>query len=349
LNNFTQHLLKILSLLSINTSPENFTFSRYVYTLACRNKIPLTYLELLEHEVKESLPVYYYHRQRFHRALQIIGEVSELFEKNYIDYVVFKTLNPYPEDVADVDFLIMNTEKYHEAIEVLKNELKMKIIGNGPHSTTFLDAKPMFIVRDACYEFKGPFESGRLMVDVYNEIAANYLIYINKHNLREQLETVKLSNNYETKVFKQEADILIRIAHSVIKEGSYNLAAHLALLWYLTNANKESLIRFVTLARENKLTNATRWFLSVFLSICEMAHATIPDKLKRVFLALGEQQIYCDAYKVRILPYKCNLVMLMKILKEKLEDDIFRISMFDQFIHFMNMNFMKESFRRLGL
>jgi len=53
--------------------------------------------------------------------MEVVAEVSELFDREGINYVIFKTLRPYPEDVADIDVLnIGSRDDYKKMVEVLR-------------------------------------------------------------------------------------------------------------------------------------------------------------------------------------------------------------------------------------
>ena len=345
--NSARNLVELTNALVMKRDVKHLTFSKDTYLLACKNKIPLTYLESLDHQEKGSLEVYHYHRQRYQRTLEIIDEVSELLEEKDVDYVVFKTLGPYPEDVADVDVLILNAGHYLDAIRAIKDDTKMEFIDKGPHCITFRDSKPMHLSKDACYEFRGPYGCGRLMLDIYNEIAANRLIYVNKHNLRSLTKVIKLPSGCEARVFKPEADILIRIGHSAIKEQSYNLADYLVLLYQLINADENFFTNLVSLARRNKLMTALKWYLNLTLLTYRIAEGRLTARLRDV------TSIFRDTWnlpqgvsKASAPPYRCDTKTFMSIFREKLQDKVFRKSLVDQLAGFMDRDFMLKLLAR---
>lgn len=348
--NSARNLIELINMLVLRAHVKHLTFSKDMYLLACKNKIPLIYLESLDYQEKESLEVYHYHRRRYQRTLEIIDEVSELFEGRGIDYVVFKTLGPHPEDVADVDVLILNARQYLDAIRTIKSNTKMEFISKGPHCITFRDSKPIYLPKDACYEFRGPYGCGRLMLDVYDEIAANRLIYINKHNLRNHIRVIKLPSGCEARVFKPEGDILVRIGHSAIKEWTYNLADYLVLLYQLVNADKNFFMNLVSLARRNKLMNALKWYLKLTLFTYRIAEDQLTARLRDVTSIFGDTwNLPQRAFKTSVPPYKCDTKTFMSIFREKLQDRVFRKSLIDQLAGFMDRDFIVRFLRRIML
>jgi len=56
--------------------------------------------------------------------MEVVAEISELFDEEGISHVIFKTLRPYPEyrqTVADIDVLNMDSRNnYKKILEFLK-------------------------------------------------------------------------------------------------------------------------------------------------------------------------------------------------------------------------------------
>ena len=83
-----------------------------LYSIAEANKIPLAYLDMINHMERENLPAY-----------------TRAFDKEDINYVIFKTLRAYPEDVTDIDMLNMGSRSDYE--EMVKNPRRDRLSAYG--------------------------------------------------------------------------------------------------------------------------------------------------------------------------------------------------------------------------
>ena len=185
------------------------------------------------------------------------------------------------------------------------------------------------------------------MLDIYNEIAANRLIYINKYNLRDHVEVIKLPIGCEVRVFKPEADILVRIGHSAIKEWSYRLDDYLALLYQLVNADKNFFRNLVSLARRNKLMTALKWYLSLTLLTYRVAKGQLTTRLKKTTsISRDTWNLPQGVSEVSVPPYRCDVKTFMNVFREKLQDRVFRKSLVDQLASFMDRDFMLKLLAR---
>jgi len=306
-----------------------------LYTLAEANKIPLMYLNTIKPDERRNLPEYNYHCTRLHRLLEITSEISKFFDEEDIDYVIFKTLRPYHEDVADIDVLNLGSHiDYQEMVEVLRRA-GFVLMERGAYCTTFQDYKTRF--------------KTELMIDVYNEISVGYLVYLDKRKLGRYISERELSTGRVVRVFRPEVELLVTIAHSAMKENQYTLAEYYVTLHYLNLMDQFSIEEFVSLVRENKLVNALRWHLTITSTLHKFAFDFIPEKLSNLLFRLGGpwnrayQQVFEKAYP----PYRCDPLTLALIFKEKMQDSIFKRSLCDQILSFPEKRFTRRLLTRL--
>lgn len=285
-------------------------YSDEYYSLALINGIPLTYLESLQENLKQKISVYKKHTGHLRKLMEEIIHVSTLLERQNIDYAVFKTIRPYPEDTTDIDILNMENDNISLIVKTFTKE-GYRILEKGPYTITF----------------RSP---NGVDVDVYNELNANWLIYIDKRVFRGCTKEVKLQNGY-TRLLSSEADQLIMIAHSVIKE-SYNLGHFLTTLYYLQNDRKEFTDKLVSLSIKNKLTIASRWYFTLSFLLCRDAYPTlIPEFIEVLYKLGGPHPRAYGVYEVqRFPPYTIDYFTLINVLKEKLDEPLFRRSLSNQ-------------------
>jgi len=306
-----------------------------LYSIAEVNKIPLTYLSTVNLQEKKRLPEYDYHYNRLHRLVEVLVEISKLFDEKGINYVIFKTLKPYSEYVADID--ILNTgsrNNYRKMVKVLK-ENGYLLMEEGTYCTTFRDYKTRF--------------KTELMIDVYDEISVDHLIYLDKHKLSHYIAEKELPTGQAVRVFSPEAELLATIAHSAIKENQYILSEYYATLHYLALMDQHAIERLIDLVRENKLVNAFRWHLTITTTLHKIAFDSIPEKLSNLLSKLGGlwSRAYGQVFESMYPPYKCDPLTLTSIFREKMQDSVFRSSLCHQMLSFPTRNFTKRLLTRL--
>jgi len=291
-----------------------------LYAMAEANKIPLTYLNTVSPEERQNLAEYNYHYTRLRRLLEMTNEVSELFNEGDVNYVVFKTLRPYPEDVSDIDVLNLGSRRdYEKMVEILRRAGYI-FMERGAYCTTFQDYKTRF--------------KTELMIDVYDEVSVGYLVYLDKRKLSRHVSEIELPTGQIVRVFSPEVELLATIAHSAIKENQYILAEYFATLHYLALMDQSSIEELIDLVRRNKLVNAFRWHLTITSILHKFAFGFIPEKLSNILFRLGGPWIrtYKQVFELSYPPYKCGPMTLISIFKEKLRDNIFKRSLCTQML-----------------
>jgi hypothetical protein len=306
-----------------------------LYSIADVNKIPLIYLNTINPKERQSLPEFRYQCARMHRLMEIISEISELFDKEGINYVIFKTIRPYPEYVTDIDVLNLGLHKdYAKMVEILRRAGYV-FIDRGTYCTTFQDYKTKF--------------KTELMIDVYDEISVAYLIYLDKRKLSCYVSEKQLPTGQNVRVFSPEAELLVTIAHSAIKENRYTLAEYFVTLHYLALMDHPSIEVLIDMVRENKLVNAFRWHLTITSMLHKFAFNSIPEKLSNLLFKLGGpwSKVYRQVFESMYPPYRCDLLTLMAIFREKMQDSVFKRSLCYQILSFPTKTFHKRVLTRL--
>ncbi len=290
-------------------------YSEPLYSFTEDNKIPLTFLSKLNQEVRQTLPVYAYHTVRFKRLLEIACKVSKLFNDAGLKYVIFKTLRPFPEYVSDVDILNMGSHRDYLTMKRILRNNNYVFMEKGAFCTTFKD-------------YETNFET-EAMIDVYDEISVNRLIYLDKRSLAGYMIPKRLLEDNQTFVFSVEAELLATIAHAGLKENRYILAEYYATLCYLSQMDKATIKRFIDLVKDNKLVRVTRWHLSITAMIHEAVYGIMPEVLVSLLSDLGG--FWNASLQPKTLPpYNVTPLTLALVMREKLGDKLFKRSFLSQ-------------------
>jgi len=291
-------------------SEVNFTYD--LYNLALANKVALTYLSNCSRSF-EGKKLYQYHLSRLRDLESILPHVSDVVERYNLNCVVFKTLKPFQEDVADIDILCMSNSDYHSLVSGLTN-LGYVIMEKSHYCTTLMDAS-----RSRLY-------ATELMIDVYREVSVGPLVYLDKRLL---LDHVILRNapGYSVKIFDPVAELLAIVAHSLIKEMEVKLLDYLTALHLIQAMNIDSMKNFIDLVKKARLVYGARLFLSIVANLHALAYGFIPCKVRELLNMLGGPINVHNVVMRGEPPYRLGFSMLARIYVEKLRDPAFRGSM----------------------
>ncbi|RLF18373.1 MAG: hypothetical protein DRZ82_08335 [Thermoprotei archaeon] len=303
-------LLKIIGSPFVeSTESIRTSFSHDLYRIALTNKIPLSYLSHVQGKKARSL--YRYHARRLEVLMNVLCDVCKTLEEHSLSYIVFKTLRPFREEVADIDALIPDGDDFEDAISILSSRGYV-IMERGLYCTTLMDPRYRFTTE--------------IMIDIYKEVSAGPLIYLDKNLLLGCIEYLNV-NGYGVRVFKPEAELLTLMAHSLLKEGKITLADYLSTLHYLCQMDNHAIDRFIGLAKRMRTTYGVRYFLTLVAYLHKVAHGFIPDKVIEVLRPLGGPISVSGSLLYRELPYCYDDRVLVKVYLEKLGDPLFRRSL----------------------
>jgi len=284
-------------------------FSKDLYKLAFVNKVVLTYLSRVHRDgISEKL--FHYHNRRLNALMRVLTDVVEALDEHGFRYVVFKTLRPFREEVADIDILCLGDEEYEELVHAVQSR-GYRLMERGLYCTTFEDPRYRFVTE--------------VMIDVYREVSAGPVIYLDKQLLGSHVALTEVSST-GVKVLDPVAEILVAIGHSVVKERKMILADYLTVLHYLKFMSNEEVGRLAELARSAKLVCASRWFLTLALHMYSAVHGCILKRLVDLVNMLGGAIDLDTNVFENEPPFQCSREVLARVLIEKLRDPLFRSS-----------------------
>ena len=285
-------------------------FSKDLYRLAFVNKIVLTYLSRVRRDgISEKL--FHYHNRRLNALMRVLTNVVQVLDEHGFRYVVFKTLKPFREEVADIDILCLGDET--ECIEITHaiGSRGYRLMEHGLYCTTFEDPRYKFVTE--------------VMIDIYREVSAGPLIYLDKRLLRDHVVVCDI-DSARVKVLDPVAEALVTVGHSVVKERRIILVDYLTIMNYMSSMRDEQLEDFVGLARRARLVHASRWFLTLASRIHKVVHGFIPEELARLINELGGAVDPDISIFEQDPPFLCSKRVLVGVFAEKLGDPLFRAS-----------------------
>jgi hypothetical protein len=297
-----------------------------LYVHAIKNRIPLLYLDNLKKQKKlfNLEPVYREGYLRWLKILDAMARLSDFLNSLDIEHAIFKSIKPYPDASVDIDILIFDPREYQEAVKMLP-KAGWNILGYGPQSITFFDS------------------IAKVGIDLYREIAASCIVYVDKRKLRKCVIQRMLPNGKYVHTLELEADLTTIIAHSVIKEQVYTLAEYYTFLNYLKIMRIKEVENFVNLMKIHKMMAAVKPFISVTIALHREAFCCVPEKLAFLSNMVGVESLEQSRLAQNLFqtPHKYHLLTLFKSLKNKLEEEKTRKSVATQISNMMRPQFTK--------
>lgn len=296
-----------------------------IYQYATTNRMSLLYLEALKRLNKLTSLKEEYDKllEKYAKTNEVINRASNVLNTTGVEYALFKSIRPYQEVTVDIDILVFGIFADYEQVIHLLHEEDYVFLGDGPLSTTFCDGRV------------------KIGLDIYYEIGASHVIYINKNHLKGFVCDRKLPKYNSVLSLCPEADLLAVIAHSVIKEHMYVLSEYYTTIYYLAEMNESKLKSFLSLVDRCKLRLAAQTHLGITALLHYKAHGFIPSILSRLLEELEVNQLELSRIEKKefVVPYKFHLLTIFRALIEKFKERKARRSFALQFFRMMNLKF----------
>lgn len=332
LNSLTYRILRVIGspFTNSNSKLDTKDVSR-LYRYATKNRMPLLCLKALRRYGGLGSLEEEYSRlsNRYIKTVEAISRAARVLERAGVDYTFFKSIRPYHEVTVDVDVLIFGTE-HREVIRTM-NHAGYTFLGGGPISAT---------VRDI--------EAG-LNVDIYYEVGASRIIYLDKDKLRRFIANRKLPNGEVVRSLDLSADLLAVIAHSIVKEHMYVLSEYYTTLYYLADTNSRALSAFLSLVDECRMHSAVKTHLGATALLHYGAHAFIPVCLMKLLDELGLNHLELSRVEEMgfHMPHKYHPLTVTKALIEKLGESKANKSFALQASSMLNPKFASSVFKEM--
>lgn len=322
------HLIKTPFIKKTKSPNQSLFVDLYKYAL--KNKMPMLYLNAintkqlpyrLEHIHKEMCKEYF-------KTLRGIKKASQFLQDNEIPYTTFKTVRPYESTTSDIDIIIFgHKNNYAKAIKALL-KAGYDFVCLGPWSTTLWDRET------------------NIGIDVYEQIAVSYIVYLDKQTLSNYRITKKLPNEEYVTTLKPEADLICIVAHSLIKEQMYTLSEYFTFVHYLKQMNIEDIVQ---LAKRNNIISAVRTHASITALLHKTAHRSVPIELQQILDKLGREQfeqsrLVKNNFK---MPHKYHPITIAKSLVELTKGEKSRKSMATQMYQMLHPSFTMKPLKVL--
>lgn len=252
-----------------------------LYDLAFANRVALLYLSLhrrpgwdprLE-EKYQSL------KARERMTFSVIARVAEALNAwNSDQYVIFKSIKPYPATPNDTDVICFANAAGYE--EMYLHLLSKGYIFHGwaPQQRTVYDRRGVGKIGTGK-------QGGTYYIDLYTEISTDYFSYMNKHRLRPFVFKHEV-DGVAVNLLRPEPELAIVMFHSVFPERTFQLE-HFYLPLHLLAKSDFDLQSFIRFARESGVAYAVKTQCALIAWMHQRHFGFVPKPIAQVLETLG--------------------------------------------------------------
>lgn len=250
------------------------------YDLAFPNRVALLYLSLHRREGWDPRLEEKYQalKARETTTLDVISQLGKTLNGWNDQYVIFKSIKPYPATPNDTDVICFaDAQGYEELYELL---LKQGYIFHewAPQQRTVYDPR-------GAGKIGAGKKGGTYYIDLYEEISTDYFSYMDKRRLKPFVVTRDV-NGVPVRLLRPEPELAIVMFHSVFPERTFQLEHFYVPLYMLANREFD-LDVFIRFARESGSAYAVKTQCALIASLHEKHFGFVPVPVRRVLQALG--------------------------------------------------------------
>lgn len=251
------------------------------YDFAFPNRVALLYLSLHRRPGWDARLEEKYQalKTREQITFDVIAQVARVLNEWQPDqYVIFKSIKPYPATPNDTDVICFSGPAgYEEMYEYLLDKGYL-FHEWAPQQRTVYDP------RGAGKIGTGK-KGGTYYIDLYAEISTDYFSYMNKHRLRPFVVTREM-DGVPVKLLRPEPELAIVIFHSIFPERTFQLEHFYVPLYMLANPEFD-LDTFIRFARESGVAYAVKTQCALIAWMHQKHFGFVPKPIERVMESLG--------------------------------------------------------------
>lgn len=252
-----------------------------VFTDAFRNRVGLLYLALhrradwdprLEDRYQEL-------RAREHRTIKVIASLARVLNEGFREqYVIFKSVKPYPATPNDTDVVCLGPHSVYE-------EMYSALLARGYHFHEWAPQQRTVYDPGGVGQIGAGKKGGTYYIDLYEEISTDYFSYMDKRRLvpfvvRKELEGVPVN------LLRPEPELAIVMFHSVFPERTFQLE-HFYYPLYVLRAPHFDLELFLRFAIDSGVAFAVKTESSLIAQLHERHFGFVPRPIQKILDVLG--------------------------------------------------------------
>ena len=305
------------------------------YDFAFENRVALLYLSLYRRvDWDPKLEEKYGNlKERERKTFDVISHLaSKLNTFDEDNYIVFKSIKPYPATPNDTDVIWLGSkEKYKEANKYLLN--------NGyifhewaPQQKTYFDERGKGQIGQGK-------KGGTYYIDFYEEISTDYYAYANKHSLRPFLRK-KIINGVDVNILASEPELAIMMFHNVFPEHTFQLEHFFVPLFYFSKKDFDFKV-FIDFVKMQKMEVALKSNLTIIKEIHERHFGYSPEPILRLIKEFGVNKYESKLFTLNnfALPHMFSQKTFWLTFYQKTKDIYSLKSLLVQVVRMLNPKF----------
>jgi hypothetical protein len=264
-----------------------------VYDLAFPDRVALLYLSLHRREDWDQRLEEKYQalKAREQATFDVIARLAEaLRDWQPKQYVVFKSIKPYPATPNDTDVICFADPAGYE--EMYQHLLSKGYVFHewAPQQRTVYDARGVGSIGAGK-------KGGTYYIDLYSEISTDYFAYMNKQRLKPFVITREV-NGVPVRLLRPEPELAIVLFHSVFPERTFQLE-HFYLPLHTLAKPDFDLDLFIRFARESGSAYAVKSQASLIAWLHQQHFGFVPEPVRYILAELGANPREVARFKAR--------------------------------------------------
>jgi hypothetical protein len=219
---------------------------------------------------------------RRHMTLSVIAGIARTLQAVAPgDFVVFKSIKPYPATPNDTDVLFLGSKDGYEAGYRHVIAAGYMFHEWAPQQRTVIDP------RGIGHTGRGK-KGGTYYIDLYEEISTDYFAYLNKTTLREHVR-YEVIEDVRVPVLRPEPELAIVLFHNVFPERTFQLEHFFLVGCQLADPAFDRAL-FREFVERNHLQPAVRANLTLVAHLHRTAFGSTPEPLADLLETWGEDR-----------------------------------------------------------
>ncbi len=335
INLMQKYMMKLLY-----TIPTPFYESRYkpssqhelaiLFRLAQQNKVELLLLEYLNSIA--SLPYTFKEilmelRKKRLEMMITASRMINILEQLGYRVATFKSWTPFPAIPNDIDVIILD-EIYPKEFKSLVRELVNK------HGYQLFDIIPYAVsLHDRrCGNHINPKIKDPYDIDLYYEVSANRIIYLDKRVFQTALRKTSLNDEViSIYTLSCEYELLTQLVHSIFPEQIFLLYHYYIFLYFLKSVDIQ---KFLNIAKDTHTYQIIMLPLNIIIGILRKINILTEDNIAYN----NVENDYCVDYFLKNGYYRFKIKEIISLLLGRIiEDSTFRKSFVEQILSLVNV------------
>lgn len=311
---------------------------------AFKSRVGLLFLEeCLRREIKlgpKASELYESLKTRRMATDRVVAKLARRLDEVAKDeWVLFKSIKPFPSTPNDTDWFPLDTKRHRELVDHLTADGGFRWMEDAPRQTTLVEEGGEGITDTTK-------KGGIYYIDCYVAPSTDYFIYLDPRRMRGHTAHVEV-DGYPVPILRPHAELTAILFHNVFPEKTFTIESYYLVKRYLDLIEEEGeLDDFVDICREQKVEYACAVNLALVRGIDEAQFGIRDRRIDCVLVALGYHQLRIANFNpLGAFPYAFPSKVFWRAFLSKQRDSTSLLSTLNQGMHMLNPIFLTDVVR----